>query len=121
MRLSIEHWVAALAGDTSESIGYAAIEFPDLGFILTSVRVLRDRDGKVVARPIERLKIGREGRVVIENGRPVYTKMIIFMDALCEREFSEAVVGALRRAHPEALAMQPTAWAESAPEAEPSR
>ena len=84
-------------------LGFAKVELPS-GMILNDVTVLYGDRG-AWASPPSKPMIDRDGIAMKDaNGKLKYTPIIEFASKEIRERFSNAVVEALRAAHPEALA-----------------
>ena len=83
-------------------LGFAKIELPS-GLIITDVVILTGERGPW-ASPPSKPQLDRDGNVLRDqNGKIRYSPIIEFTDRETRTRWSNAVIEALRAAHPEAL------------------
>ena len=83
--------------------GFADVHLPS-GMILHRCSIFA-KDGKAWASPPSKQVIGRDGTVQkTADGKTRYEPTVSFVDRATQERWSNAVIEALRLAHPEALA-----------------
>jgi hypothetical protein len=82
--------------------GFATVEFAS-GLVINDVSVLVT-DGKPWASPPSKPMLNRDGQALKDkNGKIRYQPIIEFANKAARDRWSDAVVGVVQRAHPEAL------------------
>jgi hypothetical protein len=83
-------------------IGFCRVRMPN-GLVFHDVSVHRQGDA-VWASPSAKAQIGRDGTHIKKDGKPQYSPVVSFASKEVRDKFSDAILGALRASHPEALA-----------------
>jgi hypothetical protein len=84
-------------------LGFVKVEFPS-GMIISDVTILTSERG-AWASPPSKPQVTKEGvQMKDANGKAKFTPIIEFRDKATRELWSNSIIAALRRAHPEALA-----------------
>jgi hypothetical protein len=83
-------------------IGFCRVRMPS-GLIFHDVSVHQQGDS-AWASPSAKPQVGRDGTHIKKDGKPQHSRVVSFASKELRDKFSDAILGALRAAYPEALA-----------------
>ncbi len=88
-------------------LGFCDARLPS-GMVLHEIAIMRGSDGTPWASAPSKPMLDRNGCAVTDGaGKRRYVAVVSFSDVPTKRRFSDAVIAALRLAHPEALPPPP--------------
>lgn len=83
-------------------LGFAKVEFPS-GLIIADVTIMNGERGPWAAPPSKPM-VGRDGTAMKDEGGKIrYVPIIEFSSKAIRNKWSDAVIAAMRAAHPEAF------------------